>query len=471
MTFGKDVGIDLDQREAHIRRRIYDESQFWTGVCQDSEVVVATYFIRCRTNCLSAAGKSISYHMTSGVKHVTPGTLIDRCTGRVEGVLPWDGSEQVGLVRVAFPTKLFRHPDGKYYTTDFLHLMAGEGVCGLWEFAEAKLVDVQIPPEVLATFPGPAHGGEGVRKLTNWPHGEPAFGTILKPTAGITDEEVAELVEGVAGETLFMFAKEDENLLPDLDYSPVVLRAEKSVQVIHRLLGSRNGRGLIFAPHVTSPPHLFLETVRGVLETSVNGIMFSEQFTGGSVRAVRDMTAKFDSPPVIYGHNSGISCRTNSVWREVLDLFARLDGVDFRQTALLTSAQPLLRPQGLEWRKCEEALTKPLGHIKPTMIARAGGLDQGNIILNLVDASQHLPEGQPLFLAGSAINSIEGPDGNPDPRLGAEAMRQALALWRSGKAPMDVHDLHGHARALHDIARASGLKALVTALEQRYSFS
>jgi ribulose 1,5-bisphosphate carboxylase large subunit-like protein len=471
MTLDNNIEIDLDQREAAIRRRIYDESSFWATAAEDPESLIATYFVRSRRQSVTAAGKSISYHMTTGVKHVAPGTLIERCTGRVEGVLPWDASGRTGLVRVAFPTKLFQHPDGKYYTTDFLHLMAGEGVCGLWDFAEAKLVDVKIPAAVLATFPGPAYGSEGVRKLAHWPDGEPAFGTILKPTAGITDDEVAQLVEGIAGEPLFMFAKEDENLFPRLDYCPVVSRAQKSVRVIQRLLGCRNGRGLIFAPHVTAPPHLMLETVSRVLETGVNGIMFSEQFTGGSVRAVRDMTAKFSSPPVIYGHNSGISCRTNSVWREVLDLFARLDGVDFRQTALLTSAQPLLRPQGLEWRKCEEALTRPLGHIKPTMIARAGGLDQGNILLNLVDVAQHLPKGQPLFLAGSAINSIAGPDGHPDPRLGAEAMREALALWRSGDAPTDVNDLDGHARALYGIARAKGMKALVTALEQRYSFS
>ena len=72
--------------------------------------------------------------------------------------------------------------------------------------------------------------------------------------------------------------------------------------------------------------------------------MFSEQFTGGAVRAVRDLTANYAAPPVLYGHNSGISTRTNQVWREVLDFMARLDGIDFRQTAPLTSSEPLLRP-------------------------------------------------------------------------------------------------------------------------------
>jgi ribulose 1,5-bisphosphate carboxylase large subunit-like protein len=389
----------------------------------------------------------------------------------VEGVLPWDGSDKVGLVRLAFPNKLFEHADGKYYTTDILHLMAGEGVCGLWEFAEAKLLDVKLPPQVLKTFPGPAYGCAGVRELTHWPDGAPAFGTILKPTAGITDDEVAALVEGVAGETLFLFAKEDENLFPDLAYCPVVARARKSAEVIRRLSSTRGGLGLIFAPHISSPPQMLLDIVKRVLETGVNGLMFSEQFTGGSVRAVRDSTAHLAAPPVLYGHNSGISTRTNHVWREVLDFLARLDGIDFRQTAPLTSSEPLLRPQGLEWRKCEEVLTKPAEHIKPVMIARAGGLDQGNIILNLADVAKNLPKGQALYLAGSAINSIMDANGHPDAKLGAQAMREAVELWRSGEAAGLPDHPAGHAQALYALAKSRKLAALQTALEQRYGLS
>jgi ribulose 1,5-bisphosphate carboxylase large subunit-like protein len=268
-----------------------------------------------------------------------------------------------------------------------------------------------------------------------------------------------------------MFAKEDENLFPDLAYCPVVSRAQKSVKVIRRLRESRGGRGLIFAPHVTSPPHLLLETVKRVLETGVNGLMFSEQFTGGSVRAVRDLTAQHASPPALYGHNSGISTRTNAVWREVLDFLARLDGIDFRQTAPLTSGEPLLRPQGLEWRKCEEILTKPAGHIKPVMIARAGGLDQGNIILNLADVAKTLPPGQALYLAGSAINSILDANGHPDAKLGAQAMREAVDVWRSGEGSSLTDRPGGHAQVLYGLAQSLDLTALKTALKQRYGLS
>jgi hypothetical protein len=174
---------------------------------------------------------------------------------------------------------------------------------------------------------------------------------------------------------------------------------------------------------------------------------------------------------VLYGHNSGISTRTNHVWREILDFFARLDGIDFRQTAPLTSSEPLLRPQGLEWHKCEKVLTKTAEHIKPVMIARAGGLDQGNIILNLEDVAKNLPKGQALYLAGSAINSLTGPDGRPDSKLGAQAMREAVEIWRSGEAAEFTANPADHAKSLYALAKSKKLTALQTALQQRYGLS
>ena len=97
------------------------------------------------------------------------------------------------------------------------------------------------------------------------------------------------------------------------------------------------------------------------LAAGVNAVMFSDQFAGGATRMVREATKGLANPPAIYAHNSGISTRTRSLWREVLDFLVRLDGGDFRQTAPLTTTAPLLRPNGLEWLRCEEALSRPAG--------------------------------------------------------------------------------------------------------------
>src|SRR5437870_2884421 len=100
------------------------------------------------------------------------------------------------------------------------------------------------------------------------------------------------------------------------------------------------------------------------------------------------------------------------------------------------------------------------------MLVRAGALDQGNIGLNLADAEQRGLIGNVLFLAGSAINSIKDSRGKPDPKLGAEAMMQSLAVHQSG-------ELRGlapekHLPALINLAERRQLKALRVALRQRY---
>jgi ribulose 1,5-bisphosphate carboxylase large subunit-like protein len=330
-----------------------------------------------------------------------------------------------------------------------------------------RLVSLQIPQKVVGTFPGPAYGGSGVRALTHWAPSEAAFGTILKPTTGITADTVGALMEQVAACPLFLFVKEDENLYPRLDYSPVKDRARRAVESIKHQQDKRGGKGLIFAPHVTGAPHEILESIHAVLEAGVGAVMFSESFAGGSVRMVREATKHLTQPPAIYGHNAGIGVRTRGgIWREVIDFLARIDGIDFRQTAPLREGTPFIYPYGDEWLASERILTTPIPGIRPTMIARAGGLDQGNIILNLEDADQRGLSEHILFLAGSAINSIKDASGKPNAKLGAEAMQQALEIYRERK-------LHGaamkeHLAALIDLAERERLGALREALRQRY---
>jgi hypothetical protein len=195
--------------------------------------------------------------------------------------------------------------------------------------------------------------------------------------------------------------------------------------------------------------------------------MFSESFAGGTVRMVREATKHLPEPPAIYGHNAGIGVKTRrAIFREVVDLLARLDGIDFRQTSPVKPGLPFLLPYGLEWKASEDVLTRPLPGIKSTMIVRAGALDQGNIGLNLADAERRGITGDVLFLAGSAINSIKNQQGKTDPTLGAEAMSQALDVYYSGvlrDAPMEEH-----LAALVALSERKGLRSLREALRQRY---
>ncbi len=456
---------DADARETRLRevitRRLLDHPP-----PRIDDQVVATYFFALRTTTLQGAVEEIAYHATSGVKHPPAGSLLEQCTAKAAGVDAFDSGGRIGLLHVAFPLKMMLQPDGHLTSCDLLHTVAGAIVFDVYENQDARLVRLEIPEAVLRTFPGPAYGPEGVRRQNHFSPDEPAFGTILKPTAGITPQEVETLVEEAASCPLFLFVKEDEDLYPNLDYSPVRERTRRAVAAIDRARDRRGDKGLIFAPHITGAPHEILDTVHAVCEAGATGMMFSETFSTGTVRMVREATHRMRTPPAIYGHNAGIGVKTRAIWREVIDMLARLDGIDFRQTAPVRPGPPFIRPYGEEWRASEHILTCPLADRRPTMIARAGGLDQGNIIPNLIDAEQRGLAPAILFLAGSAINSIKGPTGKPDPKLGAEAMLQALDVHRSGElrdTPIDQH-----LAALASVAHRRSLNALAEAIRQRY---
>jgi ribulose 1,5-bisphosphate carboxylase large subunit-like protein len=223
---------------------------------------------------------------------------------------------------------------------------------------------------------------------------------------------------------------------------------------------------LIFAPHISGAPHEILESVHAVLEAGATGVMFSETFAGGTVRMVREATRHLPAPPAIYGHNAGIGVKTRAIFREVIDLLARLDGIDFRQTSPVRPGSPFLLPYGQEWEASEEILARPIPGINPTVIVRAGSLDQGNIILNLADAARRGITEKVLFLAGSAINSIKNSKGKPDPALGALAMTQALEIYQAGE--LRGVSVNKHLSALAALAKARKLNALSEALRQRY---
>ncbi|MHB8970085.1 MAG: RuBisCO large subunit C-terminal-like domain-containing protein [Pirellulaceae bacterium] len=429
--------------------------------------IVATYFLALRSKTLEEIGAEFSYHATSGIKKPPVGSLLAQCTGTTVGVERFDSTGRLGLLHMSYPLKMLLNAQGALTSCDLLHTVAGAIIFDVFENQDSRLVSLRIPAAVLQTFPGPAYGPYALRRLNGFATDEPVFGTILKPTAGITPDEVGTLVEEAARCPLFLFVKEDENLYPNLDYSPVRQRTERAIAAIRKVRDQRDGKGILFAPHITGSPHEILETVDAVLEAGASAVMFSETYSTGTVRMVREATKHRAHPPAIYGHNAGIGTRERCIWREVLDLLARLDGIDFRQTAPVRPGPPFIRPYGAAWEASERVLTAPLpGGINPTMIARAGGLDQGNIIMNLQDAERRGLTAEILLLAGSAINSIRTPAGVTDPRYGAEAMRQALDVHRSGvlaETPIETQ-----VQTLMDVARSQKLQALQDALRQRY---
>jgi len=134
----------------------------------------------------------------------------------------------------AFPLKMMLQPDGHLTSCDILHTVAGAIIFDVYENQDARLVSLQNSreghPEV---FPGPATVPRACVRLQT---SQPTAPLSHNPQANrrITPSDVEQLVSEIAECPLFLFVKEDEDLYPNLDYSPVAERTRRAVAAIDR---------------------------------------------------------------------------------------------------------------------------------------------------------------------------------------------------------------------------------------------
>src|SRR5882724_6466398 len=180
---------DAEPRELRLREIVTERlAASPPPAVEDS--IVASYFFAFRSLKLKEAVAEIAYHATSGMKHPPPGSLVEACTAKPAGIDTFDHTQRIGLVHMAFPLKMMLQPDGHLTSCDILHTVAGAIIFDVYENQDARLIALQMPEAVIRSFPGPACGPQGVRQRTGFAAAQPAFGTILKPTAGITPTDV-----------------------------------------------------------------------------------------------------------------------------------------------------------------------------------------------------------------------------------------------------------------------------------------
>ena len=153
-------------------------------------------------------------------------------------------------------------PAGKYQrahvTLSFPFENIGPSLTTLWTtvagnlfelsaFSGLKLLDVEIPPELAAAYPLPAFGIDGTRKLAGVTD-RPLFGTIIKPSVGLTPEQTADLVRTLC-EAGLDFVKDDE-LQTNSPHSPLAKRVEAVMRVVNDY-AQRTGKQVMVAFNVS----------------------------------------------------------------------------------------------------------------------------------------------------------------------------------------------------------------------------
>ncbi len=113
--------------------------------------------------------------------------------------------------------------------------------------AGLRLLDIELPDEFAAAYPGPAFGIAGTRQLAGVPDG-PLVGTIIKPSVGLSAEGTAEFVDQLCAAGVD-FIKDDE-LQADGPACPFDERVRKVMDVINRH-ADRSGKKVMYAFNLT----------------------------------------------------------------------------------------------------------------------------------------------------------------------------------------------------------------------------
>jgi ribulose-bisphosphate carboxylase large chain len=152
-----------------------------------------------------------------------------------------DGKYRRGLITVSFPLHNFGPS-----IPNLMSAVAGN-LYELQELSGLRLVDLDLPEAFAAQYPGSKFGIEGTRKLAGV-YGRPILGTIVKPSVGLTPEELADLVGRLAMAGLD-FIKDDE-LNANPPYAPFELKVKAVMEAVHRAADA-TGKQLMYAFNIT----------------------------------------------------------------------------------------------------------------------------------------------------------------------------------------------------------------------------
>lgn len=224
--------------------------------------VVATYLLE-TPHPLEHAAAVLAGEQSSGTFVAVPGETLqlkERFGARVESIKPLEsvaapslpGSKapksagarteyRRGEAVISFPLHNFGPS-----IPSLLATVAGN-LYELQELSGVRLLDLELPRAFATRYPGPGFGIEGTRKLAQVA-GRPLIGTIIKPSIGLSIEQLRPLVRELAQAGLD-FIKDDE-LNADPPYAPLAERVPAAMDEIQRVADS-TGKKTMYAFNIS----------------------------------------------------------------------------------------------------------------------------------------------------------------------------------------------------------------------------
>ncbi|MGC5616376.1 RuBisCO large subunit C-terminal-like domain-containing protein [Georgenia sp. Z1491] len=286
---------------------------------------------------------------------------------------------------------------------------------------QAKLVGLDLPPDLLARFAGPRHGIDGLRERVGI-HDRPLLLNMVKPCTGLTPEAGAEIVHRTALGGVDLI--KDDELLGNTEFSPVVDRVRAYTAAIDRAADETGRRALYFV-NVTDRPDRMLDTARRAVDAGAEGVMVAYANAGyGSMQALAEAV----EVPVL-GHFAGSAPYyenpTTGMSSDLANgLLPRLAGADLSLVNTPYGGYPI---SPVAYRRTAAELTSDRPGLRRTAPIIGGGVHPGTVRRYVDEVGADVVLG-----VGGAIQGHPG-----GAAAGVRAMHAAIEAAVAG---LDVHE-------------------------------
>lgn len=235
-----------------------------------------------------------------------------------------------------------------------------------------RLIDMELPAELLAQFSGPKHGIEGLRRLTGV-YGRPLLATAVKPRGSSVDV-LAKLAHDFAlgGGDL---VKDDQNLVAE-DFERFKQRVDATAKAVQRA-NDATGRHCLYFPHLSARSEDLDRYLEFVYRLGLKGVLACPMVLG--LDRARELTARhglvFMAHPAMTGAYTAGS--EHGIEHSVLlgTLF-RLAGADI---SVFPAPGGRFDYSHAQCSATARALRGPLGNLAAALPCPAGGMSFASI--------------------------------------------------------------------------------------------
>lgn len=307
--------------------------------------------------------------------------------------------------KIAYPISLFE----KGNMPNILSSIAGN-IFGLRALKNIRLVDINLPNELLASFKGPKFGIQGIRKLLKISN-RPLVGTIIKPKLGLKTIDHAKVAYNawMGGCDV---VKDDENLSSQI-FNSFKNRIIKTLAAKEKA-EKNTGEQKVYMANITAETNKMLERADFVQDHDGKYVMVDILTCGFSaLQTLRDQNFNL----VIHAHRAGHAAFTkkpeHGIAMKVIAKVSRIIGVDQLHVGTVVGKMSETKEEVLD---NIQALKSDMANLKKVMPVASGGLHP-SLVPALIDT----------FGRDFIIQAGGGIHGHPKGTTsGAIAMRQAV---------------------------------------------